>query len=146
MSTCIFCKIVAGNEPASIVYQDDIMHIIMDAYPLSEGHCLIIPNRHVQRLHELEDAERTQLFELGHRAMQALQACGFGRDGINLLLNDGKAANQTVPHLHLHVIPRKKGDLFSALPKLALHVTGVFGIKTRRDKRDALAQQLRGYF
>lgn len=146
MKPCIFCKISAGEEVGSIVHRDEKFVVLMDAYPLSEGHCLIIPHQHVQRLHELTGEEQQQLFALGQRCMSALRAAGFGRDGMNVLLNDGKAANQTVPHLHLHIIPRRKGDLIASLPKLFLHVTGVFGLKTRRSKLDAVAARLATYF
>ncbi len=144
--TCIFCNIAAGEETASKIFEDESMLIIMDAYPLAEGHCMVIPKHHAPRLHQLDEAARSKVFELGYKAMQALQACGYGRAGINVMLNDGKAANQTVPHLHLHIIPRKGGDLLAALPKLALHVTGLFGLKARRHKLDTLARQLSKHF
>ncbi len=146
MKPCIFCDIGAKREVASTIYEDDDFVVIMDVYPLSEGHCMVIPKQHVQRLGELNQAMQQRLFELGARAMQAVQACGLGQQGINVLLNDGPAANQTVPHLHLHIIPRKPRDLLSTLPRLALHVTGLFGIKTSRNKLNALAQSFSQHF
>jgi len=139
MSRCIFCKIVEGKEPASVVYEDEAFLALMDAYPLAPGHCLVIPKKHVERLDELSTSERNRLFEIGHAIVEAQKACGYGLEGTNLLLNDGKAANQTVPHAHLHLIPRKKGDFLRSIPKLFLHVTGLFGIQTSRQKLDELA-------
>ena len=146
MKPCIFCSIAAKEAEASLVFEDDSFLILMDAYPLTEGHVLVIPKRHVQRLHELNAVEQQQLFDLAHQVIEAQKKCGWGTDGTNLLLNDGKAANQTVPHLHLHLIPRKKNDLFSALPKLALHISGLFGFGIDRVKLNNQAEALAEYF
>jgi histidine triad (HIT) family protein len=82
---------------------------------------------------------RAKLFNIGHKIIEAQKKAGFGIQGTNLLINDGKAANQTVPHLHLHLIPRENGDLFKSLPKLFLHITGLFGLKSSRTKLDIQA-------
>ncbi len=141
---CIFCKIAASLEQASIVYEDDDFIAFMDAYPLTTGHCLIIPKKHVKRLEALNASARAKLFNLGHKIIEAQKKAGFGIQGTNLLINDGKAANQTVPHLHLHLIPRESGDLIKSLPKLFLHITGLFGLKTSRKLLDEQAQQIAG--
>lgn len=142
MNDCVFCKILSGKIPASVVHEEEQFIVIMDAYPLGEGHCLVIPKQHHMRLEGLNADQRARLFELGYQVMSAQKACGLGLNGSNLLLNDGKAANQTVPHLHLHLIPRKQHDLIKSLPKLILHVTGVFGLQTKRSTLDLLAKQL----
>jgi histidine triad (HIT) family protein len=130
MNTCIFCKIIAGDEPASIVYEDDDFIALMDAYPLTKGHCLVIPKLHLIRLDDLKAKQRARLFHIGHKIVEAQKQIGLGIEGTNILVNDGKAANQTVPHLHLHLIPRASGDLLKSIPKLILHITGIFGLKT----------------
>lgn len=140
MAECIFCSITRGEAAASVIYQDDDFMAIMDAYPLTKGHVLIIPKQHRVLLHELSKAQRSQLFNLGHAIMQAQTACGLARGGVNMLLNDGSVANQTIAHLHLHLIPRRRGDLVKALPKLLLHTTGVFGIKSKPFTLDEQAQ------
>lgn len=140
--SCVFCDIANDKLPASIIFRDDRFIVLMDAYPLSKGHVLIIPHAHVQHLSGLSDADQRALFALGTKVREALRAAGFGIKGANILLNDGKAANQTVPHIHLHIIPRTPYDLFKSLPKLFLHVTGVFGIKTSRTKLDDIAQKV----
>lgn len=146
MSECIFCSIIEQQAPASVVFEDNNFMVLMDAYPLTQGHTLVIPKRHVQRLCELTQVEQQQLFALGHEVLEAQKRSGWGQAGGNLLLNDGKAANQTVPHIHLHLIPRKPNDLLSALPKLALHITGLFGFGINRGKLDQQAQQLASQF
>jgi len=138
--TCIFCQISDQLVPASIVYEDDDFLAFMDAYPLTSGHCLVIPKQHLIRLEALNAKDRAKLFNIGHKIIEAQKKAGFGIQGTNLLINDGKAANQTVPHLHLHLIPREKGDLIKSLPKLFLHITGLFGLQTSRLKLDNQAE------
>jgi histidine triad (HIT) family protein len=137
--TCIFCQISEKLVPASIVYEDEDFIAFMDAYPLTNGHCLVIPKQHLIRLEALNAKARAKLFNIGHKIIEAQKKAGFGIQGTNLLINDGKAANQTVPHLHLHLIPRENGDLFKSLPKLFLHITGLFGLKSSRTKLDIQA-------
>jgi histidine triad (HIT) family protein len=139
---CIFCKISDRIEPSSIIYEDDEFIAFMDAYPLTSGHCLVVPKQHLVRLEALNAKARAKLFNLGHKIIEAQKKAGLGIQGTNLLINDGKAANQTVPHLHLHLIPRESGDLLKSLPKLFLHITGLFGIKTSRKKLDEQAKEI----
>lgn len=115
----------------------------LDLYPLSTGHALVIPRRHVNDLTALTPEERDELFLVGQRVLAAQRSIGLGVEGANLLLNDGSAANQHVPHLHLHVVPRKRGDLFLAIFKFALRALGPLGAAGRREKLDALAGELR---
>tara|TARA_R110002167_G_scaffold162994_18_gene359696 strand:- start:878 stop:1330 length:453 start_codon:yes stop_codon:yes gene_type:complete len=140
--SCIFCQIAEKKETSSIVYEDDEFLAFMDAYPLTSGHCLVIPKRHLVRLESLNAKSRAKLFNIGHKIIEAQKKAGFGVQGTNLLINDGKAANQTVPHLHLHLIPRENGDLLKSLPKLFLHITGLFGLQTSRLKLNTQAEQI----
>lgn len=109
MSGCIFCAIQAGALPAAIVHEDAHCLAFMDAYPLRPGHVLVIPRRHAVLMTELQASERTQLIELGNRIARAMRKLDPACD-INWIVNDGKAANQHVPHVHLHLIPRQPGD------------------------------------
>jgi histidine triad (HIT) family protein len=142
MTDCIFCKIIAKEAPASIVYEDDSFIALMDVYPLTNGHCLIMPKSHVVRLDELKASERAKLFNIGHKIVEAQKKGGLGIHGTNFLVNDGKAANQTVPHLHLHLIPRSSGDWLKSIPKIILHITGLFGLKTASNKLDEQAANI----
>jgi histidine triad (HIT) family protein len=143
MSHCVFCRIASGSEEASIVFEDDEFIAFMDAYPLTTGHCLVVPKRHCERLDELNQKTRAKLFNIGNKIVEAQKKAGLGIQGTNLLINDGKAANQTVPHLHLHLIPRESGDLFRSIPKLFLHISGLFGFKTKRSTLDEQAELIR---
>lgn len=138
MSSCLFCSITQKKEASSIVYEDDLCMAIMDVFPLGKGHVLVLPKKHGVLISELDKSTQSHLFSVGSQIVEAQRKAGFGIEGTNFLLNDGKAANQTMPHIHLHLIPRKRGDFLKAIPKLALHVTGLFGIRT---KRETLNQQ-----
>ncbi|MBC8723118.1 HIT family protein [Paraburkholderia sp. 31.1] len=104
-SQCPFCELPVGR----IVDQNDAGFAVRDAYPVSPGHTLIISSRHVSSLFELSAAEREQLFSLIDRARGVLDE-QYRPDAYNIGINDGAAAGQTVPHLHIHLIPRFRGD------------------------------------
>lgn len=103
---CIFCQFAA--DPA--VVENDAFYARFDKYPVSQGHLLIIPRRHVETLFELTEAERTQLFSLLEAAKDHLTD-QFHPDGFNFGVNQGISAGQTIPHLHIHIIPRYEGDM-----------------------------------
>jgi len=102
---CPFCTL----PPTRIVYADRLAVVIQDAYPVSRGHTLVLPRRHVGSLFELEPLERDAVFELLDLARRDLDQ-SLHPDGYNIGINDGPAAGQTVPHLHVHLIPRYTGD------------------------------------
>lgn len=83
---------------------------IRDGFPVSQGHSLVIPKRHIASFFETTDVERSSLMELLAAAKTAAEA-ELQPDGYNIGINDGAAAGQTVPHLHIHLIPRFDGDM-----------------------------------
>lgn len=142
--SCIFCEIVARKAPASIVFEDDRFLAFMDLFPMRPGHTLIIPKHHACFVSELTPGLRAGLFELGAQVLQAQQRVIPGVQGHNLMINDGPVANQHVPHVHLHVIPRLPGDLPKALYSFASRYLNFFGTETRRRELDAMADAIRG--
>jgi diadenosine tetraphosphate (Ap4A) HIT family hydrolase len=104
-STCPFCTLPANR----IVLENFDGMVIDDGFPISPGHTLIIPRRHVGSFFDLSEAERNSLLSLLEGAKRRLDK-QFGPDGYNIGINDGLAAGQTVPHLHIHLIPRFHGD------------------------------------
>jgi histidine triad (HIT) family protein len=109
-SECVFCRIRAGKEPASIIYQDERVTAFMDIQPVNEGHVLVIPNVHAAELGELNPEAAADLFRAAHMIAGAIRRSDVRCEAINLWMADGKAAGQTVFHVHLHLIPRYKGD------------------------------------
>ena len=109
MSNCIFCKIVNGDIPSSIVYEDEDFKAIMDISPASRGHVIILTKKHFDNLFELEDEVAGKVLLVAGRIAAAMKE-ELKCDGINLLQNNGEAAGQSVLHIHFHLIPRYKGD------------------------------------
>ncbi|MDQ3678795.1 MAG: HIT family protein [Actinomycetota bacterium] len=106
---CIFCKIVAGELPATIVDQDDRTLAFMDISPATRGHALVIPREHSADLHEIGLEDLRAVVQTAQR-VAANAVDKLGADGVNLLNCAGASAWQTVFHFHVHVIPRYRGD------------------------------------
>jgi histidine triad (HIT) family protein len=106
---CIFCKIVAGELPATVIDQDERTITFMDINPATKGHALVIPREHSRNLLEVDDADLAATLAAARR-LAARLTDRLGADGVNLLNSCGSAAWQTVFHFHVHVIPRYRDD------------------------------------
>ena len=115
-SACLFCEITAGRSDASVVYEDDTVVVFMDRYPVTPGHLLVVPRRHVVGLEDIDEATGEHVWAVGHRMARALRRSTLGCEGINVLLCDGEVAFQTVFHFHLHIIPRYRDDGWTIEP------------------------------
>ena len=115
MNECIFCDIIAGREPASIVYEDDDVIAFLDIFPINPGHTLVVPKQHAARLADLDAKAAGNMMVAAQRVAQALYRSRVFCLGVNLTLADGEAAGQEIPHVHLHVFPRFKGDGFRCM-------------------------------
>ncbi len=115
---CIFCKIVEGQIPCHKLYEGEHVLAFLDIGPVSRGHCLIIPKKHVARLDEFGEAEGpigAAVMALAPRLGRAVAAAAgapgaTGVPGWNLLQNNGRESGQAVDHFHFHIIPRQEGD------------------------------------
>lgn len=107
MSGCLFCRIVRGEEPASIVLEDADCVAFLDVRPLFHGHTLVVPRRHVETLSDLPPELFAPLVSDAQRIARALEAA-LGAEGTFVAMNN--RVSQSVPHLHVHVVPRRKGD------------------------------------
>ena len=106
---CLFCKIVAGELPATVVAEDERTLAFMDINPATRGHALVIPREHAADLLEIGQEDLAAVAEAAKRlAARAKEA--LGADGVNLINSCGAAAWQTVFHFHVHVIPRYRDD------------------------------------
>jgi diadenosine tetraphosphate (Ap4A) HIT family hydrolase len=110
---CVFCGIVAGRLPASVVHEDDDVVAFLDLHPAAPGHLLVVPRRHAADLAGLDPADGARVFTVAQRMAAALRASSLRPGGVNLFLADGEVAGQEVFHVHLHVLPRRVGDGFS---------------------------------
>jgi len=140
---CLFCRIVSGLEPSTKVYEDDRCLAFMDIHPLGTGHVLVIPKHHARKLEQLDESTQRHLFAVCNRIVAAQRRAGLGVDGTHYLLNDGKATNQHVPHVHFHLIPRSGRDAAGFFFRLLLHFTGLFGFPAPEHKLQAVAERIR---
>ena len=112
---CVFCKIIAGVIPATVVYEDERTLAFLDIAPFEAGHVLVVPKHHAPMLTDLpkEDLQAAILVtqKIGETLLQRLPC-----DGFNVQQNNGACASQTVPHVHFHVVPRHEGKPLNWVP------------------------------
>jgi histidine triad (HIT) family protein len=137
MGDCVFCGILSGKLPSSIIYQDDRCTALMDIQPVNPGHVLVIPNSHATYLADLNEEIGAHMFRIAKRVAAALHNSGIRCEGVNLLLADGEAAGQEVFHVHLHVFPRYRDDGFG------FKFSSTYSNKPDRAELDEVAQQIR---
>ena len=107
MGECVFCSIVAGDRPAAMVLAEEHLVAFLDVRPLFKGHALLVPREHVDTLPDLPPRLRDPFLEAAQR-LSAAMTTALGAQGSFVALNN--VVSQSVPHLHLHVVPRTKGD------------------------------------
>ena len=108
---CVFCKIVAGQIPCAKLLEDDAALAFLDIGPVAQGHALLIPKAHYETLDQMPAADVTAVMKHLPALARAV-AAAVGCKDFNVLQNNGRVANQFVPHVHFHVIPRSAGDEF----------------------------------
>ena len=106
---CVFCEIVKGTAASHILYQDNSFIAILDKYPISIGHTLVMPKRHFERVNDLSQTDFCALYARVHAMNHAITS-RLKASASHISINDGAAANQLVPHLHVHIIPRNVND------------------------------------
>jgi histidine triad (HIT) family protein len=107
VTDCLFCEIIAGTRPAHIVLSDEIAVAFLDIRPVFKGHTLIVPRAHVPTMVEMSDEVMIPLFGAARSVADAVRTA-FGAQGSFVAVNN--VVSQSVPHLHVHVVPRTKGD------------------------------------
>jgi histidine triad (HIT) family protein len=107
--SCIFCRIVAGEIPGEIVAADDHSVAFLDVQPLADGHVLVVPRTHVATVEAMSSADAAAVFAMVHRLAGPVRRA-VGAAGNIIGINDGAATGQTVPHVHVHIVPRREGD------------------------------------
>ncbi|KAJ2771093.1 Adenosine 5'-monophosphoramidase [Coemansia nantahalensis] len=102
---CIFCKIIRGDIPSVKLLETETTFAFLDVGPLSDGHALVIPKYHAEKLHQLPDEYLADTLPVAKKIAAALNA-----DNYNILQNNGRLAHQEVPHVHFHVIPKPSAE------------------------------------
>ncbi len=106
---CIFCKIVSGEIPSKKVYEDNDIIAFLDINPANQGHTLVIPKKHFESIHDIDDDTLKKLVSVVKLIADRIKN-NLNADGINIIQNNGQYAGQLVNHIHFHIIPRFKGD------------------------------------
>lgn len=108
MSECLFCRIIAGDIPSDKVYEDDNVLAFQDLNPVAPLHVLLIPKRHIASLNELEPGDEVIMGQLMLAAKKIAEQEGYAADGYRTVINCGESANQTVFHIHLHLLAGRR--------------------------------------
>jgi histidine triad (HIT) family protein len=128
--SCPFCRIARHELPAEVIEEDEQALALMDLYPATVGHVLVIPKRHIENIYELPPELGAHLMAMAVEIARAIKQT-LAPDGLNLIQANESTAGQTIPHFHLHIVPRYKDDLVAlsfghgdvAATKSALQVT-----------------------
>jgi histidine triad (HIT) family protein len=137
MTDCLFCKIAEGLVPASVVYSDENVMAFLDAQPVNPGHVLVIPRAHARELSELDPEVGGQMFKVAMVVAGGLKRSGVKCEEVDLILGDKWGVSRLFPHVHLHVIPRFRGDGFEQ------KYGPSYGMRPKRTELDAVAEQIR---
>jgi len=135
---CVFCKILAGELPVSMVYEDDRIAVFPPLQPVNKGHLLIIPKVHAPHFKDLHGETAGYIMKFAQQLSAAIRKSSYKCEGINLFLADGEAAQQEVFHFHLHVYPRFSGDGFGFKYDTAKHF-----VHMQRPELDEIAKEIR---
>ena len=106
---CVFCRIIQKELPSFEIYSDSYVLAILDINPVSEGHTLVIPRNHSDNLSDVDPVIFGKMMDRARIISGSMVKSGFA-EGTNIFIANGTGAEQTIPHLHVHVVPRRKGD------------------------------------
>lgn len=106
---CIFCKIANGEIPSRTLYEDEKYRVILDLGPATKGHALVLPKEHFSNIYDIPADWAAGAFQVGQQIAVKMKE-RLHADGVNIVQNNEAAAGQTVPHFHVHIIPRYVGD------------------------------------
>lgn len=109
MDNCIFCKIISGEIPSAVIFEDEEFKAISDRFPGNIGHVLVLPKKHYSNIFDIDEDVAGRLFRLATKIAKNMKEV-LGFEAMNVVQNNGSLAGQTVHHFHLHLIPRYEND------------------------------------
>ena len=122
---CIFCKIIAGEISARVIIQNEKAMALLDAFPLAAGHTLVIPKSHYAKVQQMSEQDAVAVFDMVWKLAGAVETASQV-NASTIAIHNGSDAGQEVPHVHVHIVPRKSGDgagaihsMFKMKPKLS---------------------------
>jgi histidine triad (HIT) family protein len=134
---CLFCQIMKGKLPCSLIYEDDLVVVFPTLEPVNPGHILIVPKEHAACLDDLNKETAGHIMKIAKKTAAAIRKSKLKCEGINIFVADGEAAGQEVAHFHLHVYPRFKGDGFGFKYDKSKHF-----IRMERTEMDKIANEI----
>jgi histidine triad (HIT) family protein len=137
VADCIFCRIVRKEAPASVIYEDDDVMVLLDIYPVQKGHALVIPKKHFVDIWDIDPDVLAKIASVTKRVSRRMKEV-MDAEGVNTFSASGKPAGQEIYHFHMHVIPLGKGER----TKFAEWWQSAVG-KAERSELDRLAEKLR---
>lgn len=122
---CVFCKIIAGKIPARVLMENEMAMALLDAFPLATGHTIVVPKPHYAKVQEMSEHDAMAVFEIMWKVASAVEV-GSGVNASTIAIHNGSDAGQEIPHMHIHIVPRRKDDgagaihsMFKIKPKLS---------------------------
>ncbi|HEY1248592.1 MAG TPA: HIT family protein [Nitrososphaera sp.] len=122
---CVFCKIITGKIPARVLAENEKAMALLDAFPLAVGHTIVIPKQHYAKVQDMNEHDSLAVFELLWKVASAVEV-GSDVNGSTIAIHNGPDAGQEIPHMHIHIVPRKRSDgagaihsMFKTKPKLS---------------------------
>ena len=134
-ASCIFCKIVKKQAPASIIYEDETVIVFLDKRPLNEGHTLVIPKKHYVDIFGIPENQLSQVHKVAKQVSLAVKKATKA-DGISIIQQNGKAAAQDIFHLHVHVVPRFEGQKLPSFSALREVERGKLEVMAKKIKQE----------
>ena len=134
-ASCIFCKIVKKQAPASIIYEDETVIVFLDKRPLNEGHTLVIPKKHYVDIFDIPENQLSQVHKVAKQVSLAVKKATKA-DGISIIQQNGKAAAQDIFHLHVHVVPRFEGQKLPSFSALREVERGKLEVMAKKIKQE----------
>jgi histidine triad (HIT) family protein len=131
--SCIFCKIVANQAPASIIYEEETILVFLDIRPLNMGHTLVIPKDHYVDIFDIPENVLSKMYKVVKLVSSAVKKA-TNADGISIIQQNGKAAGQDIFHIHVHIVPRFEGQKLPPFTELK---------EVERAKLDALTKKIK---
>ena len=132
---CVFCDIIQRKAASYVIYEDARFMAILDKYPISIGHTLVLPTKHCERIRDLSQEEFCAMFARVH-ALDSLITSRIGASASHISINDGAAANQLIPHVHVHIIPRNENDSAGFTARKLLRPEEMESIRKKLETKD----------
>jgi len=141
VSPCVICSIIEGRIPAQKVYEDDHCLAFLDILPAAPGHTMLVPKVHISRVEDLTIEHAQSLFSALHKILNPIRNA-VGADATTVGINNGPGSGQEVPHVHIHILPRRRGDRGGIVQQLGPGAEGDLDTIAERIRTEIIKQSI----